>query len=79
MEMRLFIGGDLHKATNTVAVSGEHREFILRRALARRLVFLSEWRANVPLKLSARVRVVSCGAGARTMHSTPPSQHLPPN
>jgi hypothetical protein len=79
MEMRLFIGGDLHKATNTVDVSDEHREFVLRRALARRLVFLGEWMANVPPKLSALVRMVSCGAGARTMHSTPPSQHLPPN
>ena len=27
--MRLFIGGDLHKATNTIAVSDEHREFVL--------------------------------------------------
>jgi hypothetical protein len=29
MEIRLRIGGDLHKATNTVAVSDEHREFVL--------------------------------------------------
>jgi hypothetical protein len=79
MEIRLLIGGDLHKANNTVAVSDEHGEFVLRRAVARRLVFLGEWMANVPPKLSARVRVVSSGVGARTMHATPPSRHLPPD
>jgi hypothetical protein len=79
MDIRLLIGGDLHKANNTVAVSNEHGEFASRRALARTLVFLGEWMANAPPKLSARVRVVSSGVGTRTMHATPPSRHLPPD